>query len=154
MALKAVVTTNASSATMHDAIEASANTQDFFAFSLNSGVLMIMSSRLQFKCPCREDERGWPKDSAEKKFLFTPHPSAGPRRLQGNETAANGACYETDRGTLQDETRDSGRERTPGPGSVSGIARDITGRCPVCYRQAQRRHVHSFQYCGDQGRGQ
>ena len=57
MALKAVVTTRASSATMHDAIEASPNTQDFFAFSLNDGVIMIMSSRLQFDCLCREDDR-------------------------------------------------------------------------------------------------
>jgi hypothetical protein len=54
MALRAVVTTNASSATMHDAIEASPNTQDFFAFSLNCGAIMIMSWRL---CLCREDDR-------------------------------------------------------------------------------------------------
>jgi hypothetical protein len=38
---------------MHDATEASANTQDFFAFSLNSG--MTISSRMQG--PCRKDAR-------------------------------------------------------------------------------------------------
>jgi hypothetical protein len=44
MELKAVVTTKASSATMHDPIEASANTQNFLVFSFGSG--MAISSRL------------------------------------------------------------------------------------------------------------
>ena len=48
------MTTKASSATIHDAIEASANTQNFFVFSFRS--IMAIYSRLQFNGPCHEDE--------------------------------------------------------------------------------------------------
>jgi hypothetical protein len=39
---------------MHDAIGASANTQNFFAFSFGS--IMAIFWRLQFSGPCDEDE--------------------------------------------------------------------------------------------------
>jgi hypothetical protein len=54
MVFKAVVTTRASSATMHDAIDASVNTQNFFVFSFR--LIMAISSRLQFNGPCHEDD--------------------------------------------------------------------------------------------------
>jgi len=38
---------------MHDAIEASANTQDLPSFLLNSGVVIIPFSRFRFSCPWR-----------------------------------------------------------------------------------------------------
>src|SRR5205809_7416808 len=100
MELKAVVTIRASSATMHDPIEASTNTQNFLVFSFSSGI--AISSWLRFICPCGEDEPRWQKDSVEEIFLC-------PRilsRIQNVfrrvsiEIAANGACYETDRGAL------------------------------------------------------
>jgi hypothetical protein len=102
MALKAVVTTIASSATMHDAIDASANTQDFVAFSFN--FVMATSSRLQSSGPRHEDEPSRPKDSAEKKFSFARILSWVRDVFEVTiEIAANGGCYETDRGALQDE---------------------------------------------------
>lgn len=54
MALKAVVTTMASSATMQDAIETVANIQDLLDFSFRS--IMAISSWLPFKGPRKGDE--------------------------------------------------------------------------------------------------
>jgi hypothetical protein len=82
MALKAVVTASASSATMHGAIQA--QTQDFCPFSRNSGVVTTMSSRLLFYCPCGEDD-GDGQRMPRRRIFVRPHPSAGSRRLQSDD---------------------------------------------------------------------
>jgi hypothetical protein len=108
MALKAVVTTMASSATMQDAIETSANTQDLFAFSFCS--IMAISSWLQFNGPRHEDEPFRPKDSAMGNFCSRESFRVfGTSSVVRSKLAANGEPDETDRGQLPDEAQIGGR---------------------------------------------
>ena len=93
---------------MHEPIEASANIQNFLVFSFICG--MTISSRLRSIRSCDEDEPRRRKDSTERNFFGAPNLFADSERLQfvSIYIAAKGACYETDRGPLQDEARDGG----------------------------------------------